>query len=218
MLTKKLCPATKDKNGNPEERVCYDTALKAIRASADCIKKNYKYYQARYCPDCRAWHLTTSGTGRSGVSANLETGAVFAGLDVVDGTKFKDPEFLAERAESLKQEMDWNMKMKHLLGYTLKQQSSSRLIEIARGDELKYLEPNRQIEIKKYIAEKLSYRISADLAEIKNCFGRLKNTTNRERKGVLIIQANDLQKRLSYINKVYPEFRKEFEKELAKYK
>lgn len=216
--TKEICPLV-SVDSNDRERVKYDTALEALQAARKYNREYLKYSQARYCPACHAWHITTKGTGNPGVSANLETGIVLIGEDFTRiNRRYYDLKELALRGTKLKEELEFVLKVKPFLnGINLKRCSSSELIKIS-SNQIRGVSEVIVNQIYAYCDEKVSYRIRHDFDEIDGELKKLAASKDRREKGIIIRNLGDLSKRSFYINMIYPNFRDQLEAEISLYK
>ena len=217
---KEICPLVSPKEDpNDRERVKYDTALEALQAAREYNREYLKYSQARYCPACHAWHITTKGTGVPGVSGDLESGTVLVGEDFTKKNKqYCDLKILAARSTSLAKELEFVLKVKPFLGgVNLKRCTSSELIKVA-SSYIRGVSENTKEQIVAYCEEKISYRIKKDLTEIHDDLQALKVSKDRKEKGILIRRLGEQTKKTCYINMIYPEFREQLETEIQKYK
>jgi len=217
--TRDICPLVSE-NSDKRERDRYDTALEALQAARLENRKHLKYSQVRYCPACKSWHITTKGTGNPGVSADLETGIVLIGEDFTGMNRnYTDLESLALRGTKLMEELEFVLRVKPLLGgINLKKCASSELIKIAETPRIHGVSEITMKQIHDYCEEKVSYRIEKDCNEIRNNLIALASSKDRKEKGALIKELGEQAKRTCYISMIYPEFRKELEAEVEKYK
>ena len=216
--TKEICPLV-SANSNDRERVKYGTALEALQAARKYNRDFLKYSQARYCPACKSWHITTKGTGNPGVSADLDTGTVIIGEDFTRiNRNYTDLEALALRGTKLMEELEFVLRVKPLLGgVNLKKCTSSELIKVA-SSYVRGVPETTKKQIETYCEEKISYRIKKDLTEISDDLHALAASKDRREKGILIRKLGDLTKKTYYISMIYPEFRKQLEAEIERYK
>ncbi len=217
--TKEICPLVLAENPDDRERVKYESALEALQAARKYNREYLKYSQARYCPACHAWHITTKGTGNPGVSADLDTGTVIIGEDFTRMNRnYTDLEALALRGTKLQEELEFVLKVKPLLGgINLKRCTSSELIKVA-SSYIRGVPETTKKQIETYCEEKISYRIKKDLSEINDDLRSLSVSKDRREKGILIRKLGESTKRTHYISMIYPEFRGQLEAEIEKYK
>ena len=215
---KEICPLVSP-NSNDRERVRYGTALEALQAARKYNREFLKYSQARYCPACKSWHITTKGTGNPGVSADLDTGIVLIGEDFTRmNRQYCDLEVLALRGTKLMEELEFVLKVKPLLGgVNLKRCTSSELIKVA-SSYIRGIPDTTKKQIENYCEEKISYRIKNDLNEINNDLRALAASKDRKEKSILIRKLGEQTKKTYYISMIYPEFRKQLEAEIEQYK